>query len=670
MNIFSWVASMLVEGFSPGSLVLENLVEGLTKYNESISRTAEAMQRSWNESICTLKIALGENYLLSPKSRKQIAKKFTKEIIIPFAIKNGHTGRKLKHFCKNVLQQCQNLEKISKDVLNFSEYSEKELLNHLISEPSSSEEISLIIISNIQKQLPEAKELVEILEFRNLLMEGLVAHFHVEISCNPNLAAIIDRLDRENIQKTLSDIKREIHSSVEKKDYAKISLLGAKATRLSVVNEVCILSEEYQNLLGPVMQKLDRLAQDHDDMNEKLDTILKILAKTHDNKFLLRYPNFKLVNNFSDLVDGATWDALPEEYRLQIINTLMVEGQISQVICILQKLIDAKTKDGYVYFAYFKILRKSNEYVKAVKMYNIATSLNKSFQLFPSSKYKMLAIIAKGRTGFVYQALDLINDQTIAIKVLKSEYCSPEKREQLWELLVSAQNLQHENIVKIHEFSNKNDTNLWIAMEYLNGISLQKKITIEKKSFQNVVCMAIIAAKAIDYAHKQGMIHGDLKPINFVETKASIKIVDFGLAEWKNEVLLSHEFYSSIYYFSPEKLANSSQDITIYDDIYSFGKTLYYLFTGDEPYDMEWESVPVKVREIIKKATRKLPNKRYSSIKHMLQDLQEIYNNGNSCAEDSFVKITTFNKECIAETKMPSIKLIRINLINDISHCP
>ncbi|WP_372364731.1 SUMF1/EgtB/PvdO family nonheme iron enzyme [Candidatus Uabimicrobium sp. HlEnr_7] len=660
VSIFSWVASALLEGISPGCLIIENIVEGLKKYGESVSKIADSMQRSWNESIRTLKIALGENELLSPKSRKQIAAKFAQEVITPFAVKYGYTGERLADFRSKVLQQCRDLEKIHDKIIDFSAYSEDQLLENLSGVDkfaASGEEIGEVIINNIQNELPQAKELIQLLWFRNLLMEGLVAHFHLEISCNVNLSSVVSRLDRERIQKDLQDVKQQINDSMENQNFANLSVLGTQATRLSTIDQVCDLQEKYRELLGPVMYKLDELAQDHRDMNAKLDIILRTLTqlqgiqrnKVHDLENVL-LPNRsnsseeQLMKSIRDVVESIEWSTLPENHRLQIVNSLTMSlydlDKIVSTITIVENLIEKGVRDARVYFIYFQMLQESGEHKKAIEVYNEMIFLNKNFALFPHEKYKMLEIVAKGRTGFVYKVLRHATNDIVAIKVLRPEYDSEKRRENFWSAVATAKRLDHSHIVKIYDVSLKNARHSWVAMEYLEGPNLQQKVHEKNLSFEECLNIAYQIGQAVGYAHKEGVIHGDLKPINFFYVNSDvIKIADFGLADWKSDVLLANEFYSSVYYSAPEKLMDSEKS-TVFSDVYSFGKTLYYLFTGDEPYDMEWEQVPSKVKKILRKATRKLPEKRYSSLDEMLDDLEKV--NCENLIEDELVESDVF----------------------------
>ncbi|BBM87508.1 bifunctional serine/threonine-protein kinase/formylglycine-generating enzyme family protein [Candidatus Uabimicrobium amorphum] len=700
VSIFSWVASLLLEGISPGCLIADNIVDGLKKYGESISKIAEAMQRSWSESIRTLKIALGENELLSPKSRKQLAAKFAQEVITPFAVKHGYTGERLASFRSKVLEQCCELEKIRGKIIDFSQYSEEELLENLTSVDgvtASGEEMGEVIIHNIQNELPQAKELIQLLWFRNLLMEGLVAHFHLEISCNANLSSIVSRLDRERIQKDLQDIKQQINNSMENQNFSNLSLLGAQATRLATIDQVCDLQEKYRELLGPVMYKLDELAQDHRDMNAKLDIILRTLTqlqgiqrnKAHNLENVLlpnrsSFSELQLMENINSLVESIKWEALPENHRMQIVNSLSMNlydlDKIPKTLAIIEKLVARDVRDAHVHFIYFQMLQERGKYKKAVKVYEEMISINKNFALFPSEKYKMLDIIAKGRTGFVYKVLRAATNDVVAIKVLKPEYDSEKRREKFWDAVAVAKRLDHPHIVKIYDMSLKDARHSWVAMEYLEGSNLQQKVQNSKLTFEENLRIAYQLGEAIDYAHKEGIIHGDLKPTNFFSINDEmIKIVDFGLADWKSNVLLANEFYSSVYYSAPEKLMDSEK-VTVYSDVYSFGKTLYYLFTGDEPYDMEWEHVPIKVRKILRKATRKLPEKRYSSIEDVLIDLKKIHE--QSFTEDEMAESDVFpifyvrNKaislipQCVLEHLPVGYKIVNEEIISLIDNAP
>lgn len=646
LTLFGWVASGLTDGLCPGGLLADSILEELKRYNQTARQIAEQMQVAWHEAIKTLEAALGGGSWIASKSRKQFAEKFAKEVITPFAVKNNLTGAKLDTFMKNSLQQCRQLIDIQDQIVKFDDYDENTLLSALNQgNIGGKTDMGILIIDQVQTRLPNAKELLELLWYRNLLLEGLVAHFNFLIANNSSLADIIGHFGQQRIQQQLDDIKKQLQEGLKQGNMSELGTLGARATELTHTQELFEIQKSYQNLFGNVFEKLDHLAQDHTEINKKLDQALQILSQLQDMQknrtqaHTLRpemtlqkpsIPELGLAQELSAVVKKIGWQAIPEQKRTIAANSLVISfyssEKINQTLAIVEDALRQGVESPELYFNYFQALQTAGRNKDAVDAYLIAVSKLPDLALFPPDKYRMLDIIGQGGMGVVYKAEWIEKKQPVAIKVLLlPEEWYPGARLRFIQAAMCAASLDHNNIVKVLDFITEPARYSCVIMEYLNGPDLQRQI---QKSGPYLLPqyfeLALQIGEGLSCAHKAGIIHRDLKPGNIVLTNRGPVIIDFGLAKWQRDstLTLSGEAFYTLYYSAPEQRA----DFHMADhrsDIYSYGKTLYYLLTGEEPYDIHWEEIPEHIRPILKKATNKLPEDRYNSVEDMLVDLKK-----------------------------------------------
>lgn len=646
LSLFSWVASGLVEGLCPGGALAEGLAEELQRYRESAFQISEKMQQAWEESLRTLEAALGGGGWIMPKSRKQFAEKFFKEVITPFAIKNNLTGPKLDAYIKLTLEQCKQMIALGKELIYFPAFEEKILLDSLTqSDGFSGDDMGILIIDRIQTKLPHAKELLELLWSRNLLLEGLIAHFHFLLGHNRALAEVVSRMDRQRIQHEITVIKENIQKALKNNNHAETGKLGARLTQLTSTDEIYKIQNEYKLLFTAVFERFDKMDADHEHIKNKLDLALDMLSQLQEMQ-KVRSPNWqiraelplqkpslkelKIVDQFYTMIQSLGWERLPEHKRAIAANSLAVgmysSEKISQSLLVLEEAIHHNVQSPEVYFNYFQTLQAVNRKEEAVNAYNEVVKMNPDLALFPPDKYIMTDIIGHGGMGVVYKAHWIQKDIPVAIKVLLlPEEWYPGVRNRFLQAAQTAAQLQHPNIVLIHDMHHTRPDFPCIVMEYLEGMDLQKKIK-EDGPFSITEGMAIIrnVAAGLSYAHEKGVVHRDLKPGNIMLTPRGAVIIDFGLAKWEKDstLTLDGEVFYTLYYSSPEQRADFHH-VDHRSDIYSFGKTLYYLFTGEDPYDIDWEEVPEIFRPILRKATRKKMDCRYANVQEMLDDLEK-----------------------------------------------
>src|SRR5882672_10941926 len=201
-------------------------------------------------------------------------------------------------------------------------------------------------------------------------------------------------------------------------------------------------------------------------------------------------------------------------------------------------------------------------------------------------KYELIGEVGRGAMGEVYKAFDPSIRRFVALKTITSSLLgNPDLLERFYREARSAGTLQHSNIVTVYELGTECDTP-FIAMEFLKGESLEKIIerrptlsVMEKLNLVYPVC------RAIDYAHKRGIVHRDIKPGNVMLTKhGNVKVVDFGIARVADGAMTqTNVFMGTIGYMSPEQILGERADAR--SDIWSLGVTLYELLCYQCPFE-------------------------------------------------------------------------------------
>ncbi len=279
------------------------------------------------------------------------------------------------------------------------------------------------------------------------------------------------------------------------------------------------------------------------------------------------------------------------------------------------------------------------------------------FELTKVGPYEIIAPIGSGGMGTVYKALDRANDRTIAIKVLDRRYdidWKRRKRDYLGREILIAASLNHPCIIKMHkDIVVQEDINghkrRCLLMEYIDGYDLKKHIDDRDLTLKQMIDLSIKLCEGLDFLHQHGIVHRDVKPSNFLFSRdgSKVKIVDFGLsksnASWRTRWMMKESGGTRIY-MSPEQLSKKNLDAR--SDIFSFGITLYQLYSSRHPcegpdpkstvrqimnpnYKFSPPSkhnpeVPPQLDKIILKALRRKIDRRYQSCTEMLLDLSRL----------------------------------------------
>lgn len=276
--------------------------------------------------------------------------------------------------------------------------------------------------------------------------------------------------------------------------------------------------------------------------------------------------------------------------------------------------------------------------------------------LAPSTRlgpYEVLSLIGRGGMGEVYRARDTRLDRTVAIKIVSEELSNSTTSQRFEREARAISSLNHPNICTLHDIGRDNGDQ-YLVLEYVEGETLAARIRKGRLSVDQVLRYAIQIADALDEAHRNGVIHRDLKPGNIMLTKSGVKVLDFGLAKLnsvvsggsatKETLALTREgtVIGTVQYMAPEQLQGKQIDLR--SDIFAFGAVVYEMITGRKAFEgsdqasvtaailhtdpqppaMLQPQMPTALDRVIRKCLAKDPQDRWQTARDLKDELQWI----------------------------------------------
>jgi serine/threonine-protein kinase len=265
-------------------------------------------------------------------------------------------------------------------------------------------------------------------------------------------------------------------------------------------------------------------------------------------------------------------------------------------------------------------------------------------------RYEVLAELGRGSMGAVYRARDPQIGRVVAIKIILTANLSAEDLELYKQRFVreaqAAGQMQHPGIVTIHDIAEDATGQPYLVMEFIEGTPLDKLLQPggERLSLSQCLDIGIQVAEALDYAHRRGVVHRDVKPANILLTaEGRAKIADFGIAKLAGvQMTQAGHMVGTPAFMSPEQFSGGTVDART--DLFSLGAMLYWMFTGERPFAGDTlttvsfkvvytapipakqlnPSLPPEVDTILSRCLAKNPDERYPSCRELCEDLRAL----------------------------------------------
>ncbi len=264
-------------------------------------------------------------------------------------------------------------------------------------------------------------------------------------------------------------------------------------------------------------------------------------------------------------------------------------------------------------------------------------------------RYDIIRVLGKGAMGLVYEARDPNLDRRVAIKTIKvenlSEEAAAEYEARFRTEARSAARLQHPNIVSVYD-SDRHGDMAFLVMEFIQGEDLKHHLDGGRRySLEQTLGMMRELLSALDYAHRQSIVHRDVKPANLlIEANGRVKLTDFGVARIQDSgeaTRTQGSMVGTLKYMSPEQV--QGQPVDARSDLFAVGIVLYQLLTGKRPFDGDTDfsiiqqivghvpaapstvntQLPPAMDAVVARALAKNRDQRFTSAQEFVQALQE-----------------------------------------------
>jgi serine/threonine-protein kinase len=270
-----------------------------------------------------------------------------------------------------------------------------------------------------------------------------------------------------------------------------------------------------------------------------------------------------------------------------------------------------------------------------------------SLQQALGSRYRLERELGQGGMATVYLAHDLRHDRPVALKVLQPDLARSLGGERFLREIRTAARLQHPHILSVHD-SGESDGFLWFTMPYVDGESLRRRLERESQlPVAEAIRIAREVADGLDYAHRHGVVHRDVKPENILLTDSHALVADFGISRALTSDTLDQPItgtgltVGTPAYMSPEQAAGGTVDAR--SDVYALGAVLYEMLAGEPPFTgpnpqaviakrfhaepipirAVRPSIPERVERALIRALARVPADRFASTAEFARALEE-----------------------------------------------
>lgn len=297
-----------------------------------------------------------------------------------------------------------------------------------------------------------------------------------------------------------------------------------------------------------------------------------------------------------------------------------------------------------------------------------------------NNRYEIKEKIGSGGTAVVYRGQDILLGRMVTIKILREEYVGDEELVRRFRREAQAvASLSHGNIVSIYDVGDEGNLHYFV-MEFVEGETLKdyikRKGTLDIAETVDIISQIL---EGIDYAHKHGIVHRDIKPQNVLISKdRHVKVTDFGIAMGLSEVTQTYHSSSrimgSVQYISPEQV--QGEPITEKSDIYSIGVVLYEMLTGQLPFSGDSaisvamqhvhgelipphqinHNIPIGLSYVVMRAMRKSPEIRYTSAREMNESVHSVTEGINRLYQETAADSVEETKDLTADLAPATVK--------------